>query len=114
MNHNDDRNKEFKESDWKLFRKRIATWQENYMDRLNKEYIAILSQDKSPSEKFWELNERMKKDKEKPGVLIELKRSAMVLNILMLLRDEAIEMDDLNDFSDRLKETIQEYQRAWS
>ena len=24
----------YKESDWKLFRKRIAVWQENHMDRL--------------------------------------------------------------------------------
>lgn len=24
------------ESDWKLFRKKLPKWQENYMDRLNK------------------------------------------------------------------------------
>lgn len=28
---------EISKSDWKLFREKIADWQENYMDRLNKE-----------------------------------------------------------------------------
>ena len=30
---------ECSKSDWKLFRAKIANWQENYMDKLNKEYI---------------------------------------------------------------------------
>lgn len=42
--------------DWKLFREKLPGWQENYMDRLNKEYIALLSaEDKKASEKFWKL-----------------------------------------------------------
>lgn len=32
----------FTEKDWKLFRSKIADWQEAYMDRLNKEYIELL------------------------------------------------------------------------
>ena len=28
---------EISKSDWKLYREKIADWQENYMDRLNKE-----------------------------------------------------------------------------
>lgn len=40
---------EFKESDWKLFRKRIVNWQENYIDKLNKEYLALLSEDRNAS-----------------------------------------------------------------
>ena len=30
---------EIKESDWKIFRKKIISWQENYMQKLNQEYI---------------------------------------------------------------------------
>ncbi len=30
----------FSEGDWKLFRNKISGWQEFYMDKLNKEYIA--------------------------------------------------------------------------
>lgn len=36
-------NGEFTEKDWKLFRSKIVGWQEAYMDRLNKEYIDLLS-----------------------------------------------------------------------
>ena len=32
----------FSEKDWKIFRSKIAGWQEAYMDKLNKEYIKIL------------------------------------------------------------------------
>ena len=42
----------FSEKDWKLFRSKIAEWQEAYMDKLNKEYIEILSEKGNPSEKF--------------------------------------------------------------
>lgn len=33
----------FSEKDWKIFRSKIAGWQEAYMDKLNKEYIKILA-----------------------------------------------------------------------
>ena len=33
---------EVSKSDWKLFRASIAEWQENYMERLVKEYIDLL------------------------------------------------------------------------
>jgi len=42
----------FTEKDWKLFRKKIAGWQEAYMDKLNRSYIDLLSEDKEASEKF--------------------------------------------------------------
>ena len=31
----------FTEQDWKLFRTKFSKWQENYMGRLNKEYLEI-------------------------------------------------------------------------
>lgn len=34
---------EISKSDWKLFRACIAEWQENYMERLVKEYIDMLN-----------------------------------------------------------------------
>ena len=42
----------FSERDWKLFRRKIVDWQEAYMDKLNKEYIEILSGEGNPSDKF--------------------------------------------------------------
>ena len=38
--------------DWKLFRERISVWQESYMEKLNKEYIELLTGNGTPSEKF--------------------------------------------------------------
>ena len=58
---------EFTEKDWKLFRSKIVGWQEAYMDRLNKEYIELLSTDDNPPEKFWKLEERINQDKKKKG-----------------------------------------------
>ena len=94
-------------SDWKLFRNKIAGWQENYMDRLNKEYIKLLSGEEDASEKFWKLEERIKRDKKHPGVILEMHKSEMVYDIALLLRDGVITIEDLDGFSDELKEDVQ-------
>jgi len=101
----------YKESDWKLFRKRIAVWQENYMDRLNREYIEILSQDKKAAEKFWELEKRIWHDKKHPGVVVDMRRSQMVWNVAILLQDGVIEAKDLEGFSEEMQEAVKIY--AW-
>ena len=84
------------------------------MEKLNHEYIAILNQDKNASDKFWELHKRIQKDKRKTGVILNLKRSSMIMDIMELLNDGAIEMDDLFEFSDTLKETIQLYRSRFN
>lgn len=33
------------EKDWKILRKKIIIWQENYMQKLNNEYIELLQRD---------------------------------------------------------------------
>lgn len=97
----------YKESDWKLFRKLIAVWQERYITKLNKEYIGILIQDKNASTIFWELNDRIKKDRNSPGVIIEMSRSLLVENLISLIKHNVITLDELNDFSEETKESIQ-------
>lgn len=96
----------FTEKDWKLFRNKIADWQETYMDRLNKEYIELLSDDANPSEKFWRLEKRIKEDKKKTGVQLEMSRSNLIYNIMSLINEGAISFEDLEEFSDELKETV--------
>lgn len=97
----------YKESDWKLFRKLIPVWQERYITKLNKEYIGILIQDKNASTIFWELNDRIKKDRNSPGVIIEMSRSLLVENLISLIKHNVITLDELNDFSEEIKESIQ-------
>ncbi len=76
------------------------------MDRLNTEYIAILSKDANPSDKFWELEKRIKEDKKKAGVQVRMSRSNLIYNLISLLNEDAISFEDLEEFSDGLKETV--------
>jgi hypothetical protein len=103
---------EFHESDWKLFRKKLVNWQEDYMDKLNKEYIALLSEDKAASEKFWTLHDRILEDKKSAGVQAQRRRSNMDYIIMELLRDEIICLKDLEEFSDDLKEKMWTYAQS--
>jgi hypothetical protein len=98
--------KEFKETDWKLFRKKLPGWQEAYMARLNKEYIELLSGPGTASDKFWELEKRINRDKKSVGVVAQMSRSNMYMNILALLSDGAIGLDDLDGFSEDLREKM--------
>ena len=98
---------EISKSDWKLYREKIADWQENYMARLNKEYIALLSEDdKIASDKFWELEKRIKNDRRHPGVIIEVSKSDAVFDIVRLIRLEVIVFEDLADFSEDLQQAV--------
>ena len=96
----------FPESDWKLYKSKIADWQEGYMEKLCKEYIDLLSSDRLPSDRFWELENRIREDKRATGVVVNNSRSNMIVNILDLLYEGAITLDDLSDFSDELQERI--------
>ena len=101
------------EHDWKIFRKKIPDWQERYMERLAVDYITLLQSDKKASAKFWELEKRIKQDKKSPGVLIDMRRSTAINNIVNMVLDEVISLDDLEDFSDDLKEAVNFIVRKW-
>lgn len=92
--------------DWTLFKNKIADWQESYMERLNKEYIELLNEDDNPSEKFWRLYKRIKEDRKKTGVQLEMSRSNLINNIISLISDGVISFENLEEFSDELKETV--------
>ena len=99
----------FTKKDWALFREKISDWQEAYMNKLNKEYIELLSGEGRPSEKFWTLEEQIRNDKKDTGVQLKMSRSNCIPNIISLLNEEVITMEDLDEFSDELKETILMY-----
>ena len=97
---------EVSKSDWKLFRERIGDWQEAYMERLVKEYVDLLEGEENASDKFWKLEERIKKDKKHPGVMLELSKGNMIFDIVALINSGVITTADLADFSDELKESV--------
>ena len=94
------------EADWKLFRAKLPEWQEAYMQKLNKEYLALLSAPGKASDKFWALEERIKQDRRRPGVILEMSKSNAVWNIVRLIHDSVITIDDLCDFSSELKNSV--------
>ena len=94
------------EKDWKLFRKRLPGWQEAYMDKLNHEYMEILSGEGSAADKFWALEERIREDKKANGVQTDMRRSRMKIILANLLAEGAITLGDLDGFSDELKEQL--------
>ncbi len=92
------------ESDWKLFRSRLPEWQERHMENLIHEYAVMLNNPGSASEKFWALEKRIKEDRRHVGVVAEMSRSSMYGNLLSLFHEGAITLDDLDGFSDDLRE----------
>ena len=99
--------REGNEKDWKLFRSRLPGWQEAYMEKLVGEYKALLDSDKAASEKYWALERRIGRDKRNPGVLLEdVRKSQMERHLLLLLRHRVIGPEDLEGFSDELRERL--------
>ena len=99
----------FSEKDCKLFRNKISDWKEAYMEKLNKEYVALLSGKGNASDKFWKLEKRIREDKKDCGVQCEMSRSNQFYIMLSLLNEGAITFDDLEDFSDDLKDTMKHF-----
>ncbi len=70
----------FRKKDWKIFRSKIAGWQEAYMNKLNNEYMAILSGEENASEKVLEARKKLKRIKKDCGVQCEMSRSNQFLH----------------------------------
>ena len=52
------------------------------------------------------MEKRIRRDKERKGVVCEMRRSVMIYNIIGLLNEGAIKAEDLEGFSEELKERI--------
>ena len=99
--------------DMKLFREKLPGWQEAYMDRLCKEYVKLLIGEGKPSERFWELDKRMKEDKQQTGVRCTISRADLILLVANLLCEEAITMEDLSEFSEEFHKSLDEHRKIW-
>ena len=78
------------------------------MEKLVKEYIEMLSNDDKPaSEKFWTLEKRIKNDRKHPGVIIDVRKSNALYDIIRFIALDVITHDDLADFSEDLKKDIE-------
>lgn len=105
---------EISKKDWKLFRERIGSWQERYMEKLLKDYVSYLESDEPASVKFWELDERILADKRQPGISLTLEKKNVDLDLARLLHDGVIDLGDLDGFSEELVERVTELIRVFS
>lgn len=105
---------EVSKGDWKLYRSHIGEWQEAYMEKLVKEYVRLLSTDEKASDKFWNLEKRIKQDRKHPGVIIEINKGNMIFDIVSLINLGVITMENLDGFSDDLKEQVAFILQRWS
>ena len=99
------------EKDWQLFRKKIRGWQDAYMGKLVQEYMEILQKDVSASERFWTLEERIKKDRKNPGLIVEMSRRRLLSNLANLAAYGVIHKSDLEEFSDKMKKILK---KSWT
>ena len=97
---------EISKQDWLLFRKKIGEWQEAYMKKLLLEYAELLRSESLASEKFWELEKRIKHDKRSRGVVLEIREQNVLYDLAAMVLDGIITLDNLEDFTDDLKDTV--------
>ena len=101
---------QIEEKDWKLYREMLPEWPEAYMERLIKEYMELLAEDKAASEKFWALDKRIRADRQSLGVRVIEERRSKLQNILTgLIIEHVISVDDLQDFSEELRESTSQW-----
>ncbi len=93
-------------ADWKLFRERLPEWQEAYIERVTREYIELLNGEEPASREFWALEERVREDKRRPGIQLQLEKSEVGWDLIRLLGDGVITESDLAGFSEDLKDTV--------
>ena len=58
------------------------------------------------SDHFWKLWERIKEDRKNTGVMVEMSRSSMIMNLENLIGEGAITLEDLAEFSEELQERV--------
>lgn len=96
------------ETDWKLFKKCIPKWRENYLTVKNKEIISTLTnENKTPTEQFWDAKDEMVKvSKILTNCFDELSRSEMIYKLMYMYNYGVISKHDLEEFSNELKERL--------
>ena len=95
-------------TDWKLFQTLLPQWQEAYTARLCDEYAAILTGPYRGSDAFWEVKRLIRKDKKRLNAMAEVEKQEMPFVIAELLREQAITMDDLTEFSIGLRKRVED------
>ena len=82
------------------------------MSRLCDKYAAVLTGPYRGSEAFWEVKRLIRQDVKRFDVMGEAEQSEVACIIADLLREQVITAEDLADFSDEVKETVNNLMRG--
>ena len=99
-------------ADWTLFQSLLPQWQERFMSRLCDKYAAVLTGPYRGSEAFWEVKRLIRQDVKRFDVMGEAEQSEVACIIADLLREQVITAEDLADFPDEVKETVNNLMRG--
>ncbi len=96
------------ESDWKRFRAIVPELRGRYLSGRNAELIAIFqSESLTPTEKFWTASERIKEvGSILRSCLDDHRRSTMIHALRLMVHHQMITDEDLNGFSEELRDQI--------
>ena len=94
-----------KETDWKLFRRRVPEWRERYLEQQNQALRALLEQpNQTPTTIFWQVKNFAD---EQARVLVECfdghSRSTMERFMITMYRYRVIARADIDEFSEELQ-----------
>ena len=84
------------------------------MEKLEEGYIKLLKGKGNPSDKFWELEKKIKADRKSIGVTIEMTKREMAFDLMKMLCEGVITTNDLEGFSDELREQVRFMQERWN
>jgi hypothetical protein len=103
--------KRMSESDWKTFRKMVPELRERYLKKTNEELKnLLLTPDQTPTERFWNTHEKITKEaKILRHCLDGHSRSRMTSFIYTMLDCGLMNLDDLSQFSDELRESAESW-----
>lgn len=97
-----------KESDWRIFRKRVPEWRERFIDVQIRHIVRVLNEENATStERFWKANDLMK---EKARILVQCldghSRSRMVMYLGLMCGHGLVFESDLKEFSEELQRMV--------
>ena len=100
-----------KESDWKRFRKMVPDLRERYLKEKNSDFVKVLVDPKrTPTDQFWDPWGEMEKEKKILRDCLDAhSRSNQFQHMALMCRYGMLKREDLNSFSDQLREERDRY-----
>jgi hypothetical protein len=97
-----------KESDWKTFRRFVEDWRDRYVETTLAEIVEDLQPvDDAPTERFWRAQERMDETADILRSCFDgLRRSNMLLRLMMIYGHGIIDEADLKPFSGDVRRRV--------